>query len=157
MQTFTVVYRTGGFNNPKWTPTIAFEVLQDAERTQRQIKMAGREAIIYPTEELEKVGLPQGWEPQQKLFTTQIKSIQDPEAPQEKNEAEEMIAACQAVPMPTQDDLKKAKKLRDLAEGLIIKIADCFSDRQENTPKRQCQAMYKRNEGTWLKRTQKKL
>ncbi len=65
MLTYTVVYRTGGTKNPEWKATIAFDVLQDAERTKRQIEMAGRKAIIFPTEELEKVGLPQGWEPQQ--------------------------------------------------------------------------------------------
>jgi len=67
MQTFTVVYRTGGFTNPIWTPTMAFDVLQDAERTQRQIKQAGREALIYETAELDRVGLPQGWEAQQTM------------------------------------------------------------------------------------------
>jgi len=166
MQTFTVVYRTGNFRNPVWKSTFPFDVRQDAERTQRQMTMAGTKALIYTLEELEKNGLPHGWEPQQEFFTDEVKPIDqtqtalDPffqELDDEPDHAAEMIAECQAVPMPSQDDLKRAKKLRELAEGLTVRIEGYCRDRQENTPKRQCQAMYARNEGTWLKRTQKAL
>jgi len=65
MSSFVVVYRTGSFKNPKWKSTFPFNVRQDAERTKRQMEMAGTKALIYDTEELKKVGLPEGWEPQQ--------------------------------------------------------------------------------------------
>jgi len=65
MEAFTVVYRTGTIKNPVWKSTIAYTVRQDAERTQRQIKMTGTPALIYTLEELEKIGLPKGWELQE--------------------------------------------------------------------------------------------
>jgi len=64
MKTFTVVYRTGTFKKPLWKPTIPFNLLQDAKRTQRQIEETGSKALIYPTDVFLKVGLPEGWEPQ---------------------------------------------------------------------------------------------
>jgi len=151
METYTVVYRTGGFKNPKWTPTLAFNALQDAESTQRQIKMGGREAIIYTTAELEKIGIPQGWEPQQKLFTEEVQPVEEPEDTQQECGGEDGTNLCPA------QDLKKSKKFRDMAVALTTKIEAYFADRQTNTPKRQCQAMHARNEGTWLARTQQAL
>jgi len=167
MKTYTVVYRTGGFRNPVWKSTFPYNVRQDAERTQKQMQMSGTKALIYTLEELEKNGLPHGWEPQQEFFTDEVKPIAEPgplldpffqEQEDEPDKAAQMIAECQAVPMPTQEDLKKAQKFQTMANGVLSsKIDDCFADRQENTPKRQCEAMHKRNEGTWLKRTQQAL
>jgi len=76
MDTFIVVYRTGGSKNPVWKATFPYDVLQDAERTQRQMEMTGTKALIYTPEELERLGLPQGWEPQQELFTDEVKPIE---------------------------------------------------------------------------------
>jgi len=72
-----------------------------------------------------------------------------------KNKAAEMIAECQAVPMPTKTDLQDSKKMRKHAESFQKNIDDCFGDRQENTPKRMYQAGNKRIEGRRYKRAQK--
>jgi len=160
METFTVVYRTGGFKNAVWKPTLPFNVLQDAERTQRQIQETGSKALIYPTDELLKVGLPQGWEPQQVMKLDKIRQNSEIAAKGlaelfPKDEAAEMIAECMAVPMPTKTDLQDSKKMRKHAESYQNKIDDCFSERQENTPKRMYQAGNKRIEGRRYKRAQK--
>jgi len=78
MQTFTVVYRTGNFRNPVWKSTFPYDVEQDAERTKRQMEMTGTKALIYPTDELARVGMPKGWEPQQEFFTEEIRLMEDP-------------------------------------------------------------------------------
>jgi len=69
----------------------------------------------------------------------------------------EMIKDCMAVPMPSQADLKKAKKFKTLADSLDNKIEGFFADRQSNTPKRRYQAASARNSGVHLKRTQQAL
>lgn len=51
-------------------------------------------------------------------------------------------------------DPKTAAKLREIADKQTTKIADCFAERLQNTPKRRAQSARKREEGQLLKRTQ---
>ena len=62
MKTFTVVYRTGGKENTVWKRSLPFTVRQDAERTKRQIEMAGRKALLFDTDQLNNRGMPEGWD-----------------------------------------------------------------------------------------------
>jgi hypothetical protein len=60
-KTYTVVYRTGGTLRCEWH-RVADTSHAIALKDQAEIERMGYKALIFDTEQLNAVGLPEGWE-----------------------------------------------------------------------------------------------
>lgn len=61
-QTWTIAYRIGGTENFQWRKTLAIEHREQADRLAREIAVGGRKALVFPTDRLESIGLPETYE-----------------------------------------------------------------------------------------------
>lgn len=62
LNTFTVIYRTGGPAMCAWHKCLAVLTMEEAIEMKRDIERGGRKAIIHKTDELNALGMPEGWE-----------------------------------------------------------------------------------------------
>lgn len=61
IETFTVIYRTGGTINARWHRCATVATIEEAARMRDEIKRGGRKALIHKTHLLDAIGLPQGY------------------------------------------------------------------------------------------------
>jgi hypothetical protein len=61
METFTVVYRTGGTESAKWRKCLPVLSSAEAVALADDIGRMGYKAIIHFTATLEAIGMPTGW------------------------------------------------------------------------------------------------
>jgi len=63
VETFTVCYRTGGHADCTWNKILVpFATREEANSKAALIEHAGYKANVYVTEELNRLGLPVGWQ-----------------------------------------------------------------------------------------------
>lgn len=62
MKSFTVYYRTGGTQNAKWHKCNPVPTVEQARKEAGQIERMGYKALYAPTDRLETIGLPEGWD-----------------------------------------------------------------------------------------------
>ena len=62
MDTYTVAYRTGGTEYCTWRRTLPFATKKLAYHKREEIETMGYKALVFKTAELNKIGLPEGWE-----------------------------------------------------------------------------------------------
>lgn len=61
-ETFTVVYRTGGTENCVWKRSLTVVKSVEAIAIKESLERAGYKALIHKTSQLDKLGMPIGWE-----------------------------------------------------------------------------------------------
>ena len=61
-KTFTVVYRVGGTENFKWCKALPVATREAAELQKAEVIRGGRPAMVFDTERLEAVGLPETYD-----------------------------------------------------------------------------------------------
>lgn len=62
MTTYTVTYRRGGRENCTWHKTATTLTHAEAQETRATIQRMGYKAIVHKTDELNRIGMPEGWE-----------------------------------------------------------------------------------------------
>ena len=60
--TLTVIYRTGGTDKATWRKTTPVASLAVAAERKFTIERMGYKALIHRTDELDRIGLPTGWD-----------------------------------------------------------------------------------------------
>jgi predicted nuclease of predicted toxin-antitoxin system len=60
--TFTVVYRTGGRARCLWLRCLPVSTRTEAEIMRVEVEHAGRKALVFETTQLDRLGMPEGWD-----------------------------------------------------------------------------------------------
>jgi len=61
---YSIVYRTGGTQNCKWTRVLDAYPLDRAKEKASEIERMGYRTVMHDTDTLRALGLPIGWEPE---------------------------------------------------------------------------------------------
>ncbi len=64
MKTYTVIYRTGGRQNFQWKKAIPVVTYEEAFKMETELKTAGYHALIHDTEQIDRIGLPETFGPE---------------------------------------------------------------------------------------------
>lgn len=62
MNTFTVIYRTGGTKRCTWRRTTPVLTREAANKRRDEVERMGYKAITHKTDELDRIGMPEGWD-----------------------------------------------------------------------------------------------